>query len=111
MSLHTLLQTIEAKSLKTTLPQIDIGDTVKVGVYIQEAINNAFNRTKASSLRSVVLVCTVRSQFVEFSKVLASSEFLIFTHRCFRILRSLNEQKCVVQNYIIYVIVWVKQRV
>ena len=36
MSLHKLLQTIEAKSLKTTLPQIDIGDTVKVGVYIQE---------------------------------------------------------------------------
>jgi len=36
MSLHTLLQTFEAKSLKTTVPQIDIGDTVKVGVFIQE---------------------------------------------------------------------------
>ncbi len=36
MSLHTLLHTFEAKSLKTTVPQIGIGDTVKVGVLIQE---------------------------------------------------------------------------
>jgi len=36
MSLHKLVEKLESRSLKTALPQIDIGDTIKVGVLIQE---------------------------------------------------------------------------
>lgn len=50
MSLHKLLQTIEAKSLKTTLPQIDIGDTVKVGVFIQEG-----NKQRVQPYQGIVI--------------------------------------------------------
>lgn len=50
MSLHSLVQTIESKSLKTTLPQIDIGDTVKVGVLIQEG-----NKQRVQPYQGVVI--------------------------------------------------------
>ena len=36
MSLHKLVEKLESRSLKTALPQIDIGDTIKIGVLIQE---------------------------------------------------------------------------
>lgn len=36
MSAQELIRSIEAEQLKTNLPQIHIGDTVKVGVIIQE---------------------------------------------------------------------------
>jgi len=50
MSLHTLIQKIESKSFKTTLPQIDIGDTVKVGVLIQEG-----NKQRVQPYQGVVI--------------------------------------------------------
>ncbi|MFM7450804.1 MAG: 50S ribosomal protein L19 [Leptolyngbyaceae cyanobacterium] len=36
MSAQELIRSIEAEQMKTNLPQIHIGDTVKVGVIIQE---------------------------------------------------------------------------
>ncbi|HEY9752964.1 MAG TPA: 50S ribosomal protein L19, partial [Coleofasciculaceae cyanobacterium] len=36
MSAQELIRSIEAEQIKTNLPQIHIGDTVKVGVIIQE---------------------------------------------------------------------------
>jgi large subunit ribosomal protein L19 len=36
MKLQELVRTLEKRQTKNDLPQISIGDTVKVGVYIQE---------------------------------------------------------------------------
>jgi large subunit ribosomal protein L19 len=36
MKLQQLVQTLETRQTRNDLPQISIGDTVKVGVYIQE---------------------------------------------------------------------------
>ena len=50
MSLSALIQKIESKSLKSALPQIDIGDTVKVGVSIQEG-----NKQRVQPYQGVVI--------------------------------------------------------
>jgi len=50
MSLHALIQKIESKSFKATLPRIEIGDTVKVGVVIQEG-----NKQRVQPYQGVVI--------------------------------------------------------
>lgn len=50
MTLHSLIQRLESRSLKKALPQIDIGDTVKVGVRIQEG-----NKERIQPYQGVVI--------------------------------------------------------
>ena len=50
MTLHSLIQRLESRSLKTALPLIDIGDTVKVGVRIQEG-----NKERIQPYQGVVI--------------------------------------------------------
>lgn len=67
MKLQEIVQTLESRQKKADLPQICIGDTVRVGVYIQEG-----NKQRLQSFQGTVIAqhragihttITVRKQF------------------------------------------------
>ena len=44
--LHEIVESIQSGHFKSELPEIRVGDLVRVGVSIQEGINNVFNLLK-----------------------------------------------------------------
>lgn len=67
MKLQDIVRTLESRQKKTELPQISIGDTVRVGVYIQEGNKQrlqSFQGTVISQHRAGIhTTITVRKQF------------------------------------------------
>ena len=99
MKTKYLIQQIENYQIKKNLPKIEVGDLAKIGIIIQEG-----NKQRVQPFEGTVIA---KIFFKEFQL----NAYFYCIHHQFKILKLFEIQKCVAQNYFIYVIVLVKMDV